>query len=36
MSIRVVIADDHPVVCEGLVRLLHGPEFRSLPIMYRP
>ena len=27
MSIRVVIADDHPVVCEGLVRLLHGTEF---------
>ena len=30
MSIRVVIADDHPVVCEGLVRLLHGPEFEVI------
>jgi DNA-binding NarL/FixJ family response regulator len=27
MSIRVVIADDHPVVGEGLVRLLQAPEF---------
>lgn len=27
MSIRVVIADDHPIVCEGLVRLLHAPDF---------
>ena len=27
MSIRVVIADDHPVVCEGLAGLLRLPDF---------